>query len=519
MKKKANKIELNNEFLRALDLMEHSSKNVFITGKAGTGKSTLLNYFRETTGKKVVVLAPTGVAAINVRGQTIHSFFKFKPHVTLDAIKNEKIAGENNIYKKLDAIIIDEISMVRSDLLDCVDKFLRLNGKDSKLPFGGVQMIFIGDLYQLPPVVKGDEREIFKTHYNSQYFFDAHVFEHFPIELVELEQIYRQKDQVFIDLLNAVRNNSVQETHLVELNKRHDPDFEPVKNDFYIYLTTTNNLAKEINEYQLSKINKKLHVYESLVTGDFDKSALPTQTELHIKIGAQVMLLNNDSAGRWVNGSIGKIVDIEKNEEEEILIIELAEGDIVEAAPYTWELYRFSFNAEKKSLISETVGTFTQYPLTLAWAVTIHKSQGKTFDKVIIDIGNGTFAHGQMYVALSRCTTLDGIILKKAIQKKHIFMDFRVVKFLTKYKYAISEAAMSLDQKIAILNNAIAKNKKLEIIYLKANDEKSKRRIDPYTVEEMEFKGRTFLGVSCFDSLRQDDRVFRIDRILEMREV
>lgn len=517
---KKRRVELNEQFQKALELLENTSKNVFITGKAGTGKSTLLTYFRDTTKKKIVVLAPTGVAAINVRGQTIHSFFKFKPHITFETVKKEKIKDERNIYKKLDAIVIDEISMVRSDLLDCVDKFLRLNGKNADSPFGGVQMIFIGDLYQLPPVVKGDEREIFKTHYTSQYFFDAHVFENFPVELIELEKIYRQKDQAFIDLLNAVRNNSANELHFALLNKRHDPDFEPAGKELYIYLTTTNQLAREINQYKLSLVKKKLHVYEGQISGDFDTSALPTQVELAVKTGSQIMLLNNDSAGRWVNGSIGKIIDIEQDEEDkDILIVELADGEIVYVEQFTWELFRFSYNDEKCSLVSETVGTFTQYPLTLAWAVTIHKSQGKTFDKVIIDIGNGTFAHGQMYVALSRCTSLSGLVLKKPIQKKHIFMDWRVVKFLTKYQYAISEAALSLDQKIAIINKAIAANKKLDIIYLKANDEKSKRRIDPYTVEEMEFKGKPFLGISCYDSLRQSDRVFRVDRILEMKIV
>jgi ATP-dependent DNA helicase PIF1 len=519
MKGKKLKIELNEQFQKALKLLENTSKNIFITGKAGTGKSTLLTYFRDTTKKKIVVLAPTGVAAINVRGQTIHSFFKFKPSITLDLVKNEKIKDGKNIYKKLDAIIIDEISMVRSDLLDCVDKFLRLNGKDKSLPFGGVQMIFIGDLYQLPPVVKGDEREIFKTHYKSQYFFDATVFENFPIELIELEKIYRQKDQKFIDLLNAVRNNSAKEIHFDILNKRYNPDFEPVNNDFYIYLTTTNRLAEEINQYQLSKIDDKLYSYHGSVTGDFDTYALPTQIELLIKVGAQVMMLNNDPSGRWVNGTIGKIVGIEKDEEKDVLVVELAEGEIVYVEKYTWELFHFSYNQVKRSLTSETVGTFTQFPLTLAWAVTIHKSQGKTFDKVIIDIGNGTFAHGQMYVALSRCTTLSGLVLKKPIQKKHIFMDWRVVKFLTKYQYEISEAALSLNQKIEMLNKAIERNKKLDVIYLKANDEKSKRRIEPYTVEEMTYAGKKFLGVSCYDSLRQQDRVFRVDRILEMKEV
>ncbi|MFH1454664.1 MAG: AAA family ATPase [Armatimonadota bacterium] len=514
------KIEINEQFALSLDLMENTGKNIFITGKAGTGKSTLLDYFRDTTKKKAVVLAPTGVAAVNVRGQTIHSFFKFKPNVTLRAIK--RISGKKiKIYKKLEAVIIDEISMVRADLLDCVDKFLRLNGKNHKLPFGGVQMIFIGDLYQLPPVVVGREREIFRKQYESPYFFSAKIFDDFSMEFIELEKIYRQKDEAFINLLNSIRNNSIDDAGLKTLNKRYNPDFKDNIEDFYIYLTTTNKLAEEINNRQLMKLEGNPYYYKGEIQGDFDSKYLPTPAELCVKIGAQIMMLNNDLRSRWINGSIGRIVDIEHDREydKDIIIVELIDGNIVKVSPHTWEIFNFFLNEETNSIEAKTVGSFTQYPLKLAWAVTIHKSQGKTFNKVIIDIGKGTFAHGQMYVALSRCTSLEGIVLKKPIQKKHIFMDWRVVKFVTKYQYKISEKTCSTKDKIEIIENAIKSKSKLDVIYLKPNDEKSKRIIRPEFVGEMEYLGKTYLGVKAFCFNRKESRTFRVDRILEMKNV
>lgn len=511
-------IEINPQFQKALDLMENSRQNLFLTGRAGTGKSTLLTYFRAHTKKKVVVLAPTGVAALNVRGQTIHSFFKFKPDITLQNVRRVyKKDDAKNLYARIDTIVIDEISMVRSDLLDCVDKFLKLN-RDSALAFGGAQMIFIGDLYQLPPVVTGSEREIFRTHYESQYFFDAKIFASLKIEFIELEKVYRQKDGAFIELLNAVRNNSATEKHLLEINKRYKPQFVANSESFTIFLTTTNALADEINSEKLALLKQKQRTYHGRITGSFEKNSLPTDVELSVKIGAQIMMLNNDSQGRWVNGTIGKIVGIERNEDDQdSLLVEMSNGQREEVVPFTWELFHFSFDQNKNSLVSETVGTFTQYPLRLAWAVTIHKSQGKTFDNVVIDLGRGTFVHGQLYVALSRCTSFEGIVLKQPIAKKHIFMDWRVVKFVTRFQYQKSESFLPLEEKVRILKEAVKNNQSVAIVYLKASDEKSKRVIKPYKVGEMEYQGRTFLGVKAFDEKRQEERVFRIDRILEMK--
>jgi ATP-dependent DNA helicase PIF1 len=511
-------IDLNEQFRHALDIMEHTGKNIFITGRAGTGKSTLLDYFRHITKKKVAVLAPTGVAALNVKGQTIHSFFRFKPGITPDRIKRLRSADNNeSIYRKLDAIVIDEVSMVRADLLDCVDRFLRLNGTEADKPFGGIQMAFIGDLYQLPPVVTGSEKAVFQSLYETPYFYGARVFDSFEMEFVELEKIYRQHDAQFITLLNAIRNNSVTGEELELLNQKYQPEFEPSPDDFYVYLTTTNRLAEEINNKRLAELKGKLYTFTGSIEGDFGQEYLPTAIDLQCKVGAQIMMLNNDTDGRWVNGSIGKITGITGNNKGDYdIVAELADGEEVEITPFTWEIFRFF--VEAGSLQSEVIGKFTQYPLMLAWAVTIHKGQGKTFDRVIIDIGKGTFAHGQMYVALSRCTTLDGIVLKKPALKKHIWTNYQVMDFLTKYQYKKAEAACPVDSKIEVIRKAIEKEASLEIVYLKPNDEKSTRVVRPEAVGEMEYRGKKYLGMRAFCLKRNEERVFRLDRILQIKE-
>ncbi len=510
-------IEINEQFKRALELMENTDKNVFITGRAGTGKSTLLDYFRNITKKRVVVLAPTGVSALNVKGQTIHSFFKFKPDITPTLVRKIRRKKEESIYQSIDMIIIDEISMVRADLLDCVDRFLRLNGPSSKKPFGGIQMVFIGDLYQLPPVVTGGEKEAFSSLYKTPYFYSAKVFESFDMEFIELEKVYRQHDPFFIEILNVIRNKSITEEQIELLNRRCIPDFEPSPDDFYVYLVTTNEHAEKVNRRQLEKLRGRTYTFQGYIEGDFGKEYLPTSIELKLKIGAQIMMVNNDPKGRWVNGSIGRIVEIVPNDEGTLIIAELSDGSEVEIIPYTWEI--FHFYVENGELKSEVIGTFTQYPLILAWAVTIHKSQGKTFERVVIDIGRGTFAHGQVYVALSRCTTLDGIVLKKPISKKHIWMDWKVIDFLTKYQYRKAEEALSIERKVEIIKNAIELKKALEIVYLKPNDEKSKRIVIPEFIGEMEYQGKKYLGLKAFCKKRNEERTFKIERILEIREV
>jgi len=510
-------IEINDQFRRALEVMEDTDRNVFVTGRAGTGKSTLLEYFRNTTKKSVVVLAPTGVAALNVKGQTIHSFFRFKPGITPDRVKRLHSSKDSeSVYHKLDIIVIDEISMVRADLLDCVDRFLRLNGPEADKPFGGIQMAFIGDLYQLPPVVTSSEKEVFQSLYETPYFYSARVFDFLEMEFVELEKIYRQHDEQFITLLNGIRNNSITEERLELLNRRYQPEFEPPPDDFYIYLTTTNKLAEEINSRRLAGLKGRLYTFTGSIEGDFGQEYLATKIDLQCKVGAQVMMLNNDTEGRWVNGSIGKITDITQNRKgEDIIVAELADSDEVEITPFTWEIYRFFVDGGQ--LQSETVGKFTQYPLMLAWAVTIHKGQGKTFDRVIIDIGSGTFAHGQMYVALSRCTTLEGIILKKLALKKHIWTNYQVMDFLTRYQYQKAEAAQPVNGKIEIIKKAVEDRTSLEIVYLKPSDEKTTRVVRPESVGEMEYRGKKYLGMRAFCLKRNEERTFRIDRILDIK--
>ena len=517
-KHKLLQIDINEQFRHALDSLENSDSSIFITGRAGTGKSTLLNYFRHVTKKKVAVLAPTGVAALNVKGQTIHSFFRFKPGITPDRVKKLRSSDDNeSIYHKLDAIVIDEISMVRADLLDCVDRFLRLNGPKADKPFGGIQMAFIGDLYQLPPVVIGEEKAVFQSLYETPYFYGARVFDSFEMEFVELEKIYRQHDEQFITLLNAIRNNSVTGEELELLNQRYQPEFEPPPDEFYVYLTTTNKLAEEINGKRLAGLRGRLYTFTGSVEGDFGQEYLPTAIELQCKIGAQVMMLNNDTEGRWVNGSIGKITGITQNNKgDHVIVAELADDYEVEITPFTWEILRFF--VETGNLQSEVIGIFTQYPLMLAWAVTIHKGQGKTFDRVIIDIGRGTFAHGQMYVALSRCTTLGGIVLKKPTLKKHIWTNYQVMDFLTKYQYKKAEQSCPVDSKIEVIRKAIEEEASLEIVYLKPSDEKTTRVVRPEAVGEMEYHGKKYLGMRAFCLKRNEERVFRVDRILEIRE-
>lgn len=426
-------IDFNDKFAYCYNLLENDNCNLFVTGKAGTGKSTLLEYFRDHTTKKVVFLAPTGVAAVNIKGQTIHSFFCFRPDTTPENVFNIRLhRSQRRMYQSLDAVVIDEVSMVRADLLDCIDSFLRMYGKDKDKPFGGVQMIFFGDLYQLPPVVTRREQSLFKEVYNSPFFFDAKCYKHLNLKLVELDKIYRQSDQEFIKLLGGLRNRSFSRWDIVELNRRVNPQFRIPRGEYYISLTTTNAIADRINQEQLSQLDGKLCEREGDLIGDFKEKDLPTKLTLGLKEGAQVMLLNNDPQGRWINGSIGKLTFLdEEGFGEGSVEVKLQGGSIVEVKPVIWEMFRFFLNEDTQGIESEVVGSFSQLPLKLAWAVTIHKSQGKTFDRVIIDIGNGTFSHGQIYVAMSRCTTFEGIVLRRPIYDHHVLLDPRVVEFMS----------------------------------------------------------------------------------------
>jgi ATP-dependent DNA helicase PIF1 len=422
-------LDINEEFTAALDLMENTRRHLFVTGRAGTGKSTLLEYFRQKTARKVVILAPTGVAALNVGGETIHSFFKFTPGVTPVQARKKK---RGKMYKNIDTIVIDEVSMVRADLLDCVDAFLRRNGPMPDAPFGGIQMIFIGDLYQLPPVVTPAERDLFRINYRSPYFFDAHALEGIDLTLIELHTIYRQHDDEFIAVLEHIRNNNLTPVQLSALNRRVGAELIGGRTKYSVYLTTTNKMADAINTRYLSSLSGNLRMFAATVDGDINDRVFPTAAQLRLKKGAQVMLLNNDSAGRWVNGTLAKVLGIEYDEESEqyVVVVELETGEEEYVTPHRWDLFKYVYDEQARSVEPEPVGTFTQYPLKLAWAVTIHKSQGKTFDNAVIDFGSGTFAHGQAYVALSRCRTLEGIVLKRPFNQQDVVMDRRIVEYM-----------------------------------------------------------------------------------------
>ncbi len=536
-------ITINPQLQAALDVLEKTNTHLFITGKAGTGKSTLLTHWRDTTKKNVVVLAPTGVAALNVRGQTIHSFFRFKPDITVDKIRPlEKGDEAIGMYKKIETIVIDEISMVRADLLDCIDTFLRLNGPQKYLAFGGVQMVFIGDLYQLPPVVKRDQEEIFRTHYTSPYFFSAHVFDPKQKELfhlgnvptferIELDTIFRQKDRDFIDILNAIRTNTVETKHLDALSSRWDSFFIPGHEEYWITLTTTNAAAQSINDGYIDQLQGKAEEYRASTSGDVGSEYFPTDEVLRIKVGAQVMFVNNDREGRWVNGTIGQVTGITEDIETgtDAIMVELPEGDEVAVLPNAWEVFRWTFDKDEKKLVSENSGTFTQYPLRLAWAITIHKSQGKTFDRVIIDIGTGAFVSGQLYVALSRCKTLEGIVLTRQIKQKDVMMDNRVVRFMngeeierdeypqrthTSYLHGHDNPRDTTSVK-EIIQQAIIDGKTVNLVY-QSGEKQTKRQIIPSYVGEMSYNGKQYIGFEGHCLWLNETRSFRLDKIISI---
>ena len=472
-------IEITPEFQQALDIIDKTDKHLFITGKAGSGKSTLLDYCYKHCPKDLVLLAPTGVAALNIKGQTIHRFFNFPINVTVEKIQSLEVKPRSlGIFRNLDTIFIDEVSMLRADLLDCIDAFLQIYGPKPESTFGGVQMVFVGDMFQLPPVVTNDEQTLFASRYRSPYFFDAKVFQQIEPEIVELKHIYRQKDTEFITLLNRIRNNLADSTDINNLNQRVSA---PISEEaFSIYLTTTNIQADNINQTKLDALPAPLHKSKANIEGSFSKEYFPTAEDLTFKVGAQIMFLNNDSRNRWVNGSLGYIekIFLENGRIKHVSVRLMNNRKLVEVFPYSWEIFKYTM--EGKEIISEVIGSFTQFPFRLAWAVTIHKSQGKTFDHVTIDIGKGTFATGQLYVALSRCTSFEGLSLTKPIQKRHVMTDDRIYNFLEQYL----PLALNEEQKKKKLNLAIQKQEKIKIEYQKSNGETSLRLIIPKRIEK-----------------------------------
>lgn len=431
-------LEDNLKMKEAYDLVCNTNENLFITGKAGTGKTTLLHYLVENCDKNITVVSPTGIAAINAGGTTIHSQFglpfgPFRPNIVgkntypgLDsyALRPDKIA----VLKKMDTLIIDEISMVRADLLDAINDVLCVHrGCNSKM-FGGVQVVMFGDLYQLSPIVQREEEEILKDLYQSFYFFDSWALKLSDFRMIELDKIYRQQDPVFINILNEVRTGVISNENYSILSKKCKPRFKSEEN--MITVCSHNSKADKINAKELEKLNTKEHVFECSVEGEFNKNSIPCDMILRLKEGAQVMFLVNDPEQRFCNGTIGTVEYIHLDEEgQKVVIVKLENGLSIQVSPHTWDNNKFSHDSETDKIKRESIGKCTQIPLRLAWAITIHKSQGLTFDKVIIDAGR-SFATGQVYVALSRCRTLENMHLISMFSKEQISCDRKIVKFM-----------------------------------------------------------------------------------------
>ena len=440
----AQAIDTNNkEFQDALNLIQYTRQSVFLTGKAGTGKSTFLKYICQNTKKKHVVLAPTGIAAINAGGSTLHSFFKLPfypllpddPNLSLQRGRIHEFfkytKPQRKLLEELELIIIDEISMVRADLIDAVDRILRVYSRNLREPFGGKQLLLVGDVFQLEPVVKSDEREILNRFYPTAYFFSAKVFSQIDLVSIELQKVYRQTDKVFVGVLDHIRSNTAGSADLQLLNTRYGTDIEEHEEDMYITLATRRDNVDYINDRKLAELPGVPVTFHGEVTGDFPESSLPTSRELVLKPGAQVIFIKNDFDHHWVNGTIGVVSGFD--EEDETLYIITDDGKECDVKPESWKNIRYKYNEKKKEIEEEVLGTFSQFPVRLAWAITIHKSQGLTFSRVVIDFTGGVFAGGQAYVALSRCTSLEGIQLKRPVNRADIFVRPEIVHFSERF--------------------------------------------------------------------------------------
>lgn len=439
-------MKTNNELNTAWEFVEKTGKSVFLTGKAGTGKTTFLHKVVETSGKRVVVVAPTGIAAVNASGVTIHSFFQLPLHPYIPGMKVEsKFAfskEKRSIIKTIDVLVIDEISMVRSDLLDAVDSVLR-RFRDRNKPFGGVQLLMIGDLQQLTPVVTDEEAELLSHYYTTPYFFGSHALGKVDYVTIELHQVYRQQDEVFLSMLNEVRSGRPSQQVIDALNARYMPQFTPDPQEGYIRLTTHNSTANTYNEQQLERIDEPVQRFEAEISGNFPEYSYPTEVSLELKKGAQVMFVKNDpsSEKRYYNGRIGHVVEIV----DDIILVQCpGDEEPVAVEPLEWENSKYVINEQTQEMETQVQGIFRQYPLRLAWAITIHKSQGLTFDKAIIDAA-ASFASGQVYVALSRCRTLEGMVLATPLRQSAVMTDLRVEDYIELQEKAAHESMERLE--------------------------------------------------------------------------
>lgn len=421
----------NKDFIRAVELIQNTNESFFLTGKAGTGKSSLLKYIVEEKIKNYILVAPTGVSAVNIGGVTIQSFFQFPLRPLLPEDEGIKVFSKDSekhrIISEMDTLIIDEVSMVRADLIDGIDYSLRINGGNANLPFGGKQIVFVGDVFQLEPVMikKSGEHKILTEIYSSPYFFQAKVFRKVNLYSVELKKVYRQNNLEFISLLNKIRLNEITQADVDKINTRVLYEMHPNNKEFAITLTTTNESADLVNKSKLDELKSNLIKYEADISGVFDQNKYPTEPIMELKKGAQVIFIKNDTDKRWVNGTIGQIFDLTTSS----IKVKLNNGEIHSVDKRVWENIRYRLDKQKKKIKQEIIGTFRQYPLRLAWAVTIHKSQGLTFDKVVVDFTGGTFASGQAYVALSRARSFEGLFLKKEFKKTDIYLDEELKEF------------------------------------------------------------------------------------------
>ena len=432
----------NEEMQKALQIIQFTRRSLFLTGKAGTGKSTFMRHIAATIKKKHIILAPTGIAAINAGGSTLHSFFKLPFHPLLPTDKRYsarnirdtlKYNGEKTkLLREVELIIIDEISMVRADIIDFIDKVLRIYNRNMREPFGGKQLLLVGYIYQLEPVIKEDERQLLRPFYPSCFFFDAHVFREMQLIAVELKKVYRQRDAQFISLLDHIRTSQVSDTDLRLLNARVNAEIGTEEGRLSITLSGRRDTVDYINEKQLNTLPDQPTIFYGHIEGEFPESSLPTPIELEVKTGAQVLFIKNDKERRWVNGTLGTIIGF-GDEEDGIIYVRTEDGRDFDVEREIWSNVRYTFNEKEQKIEEEEIGSYQQFPLRLAWAITVHKSQGLTFNNVKIDFTGGVFAGGQTYVALSRCTSLQGISLQEPIRRENIFVRTEVTNFARNY--------------------------------------------------------------------------------------